>query len=165
MISDARGETYRSGIVVRRCGAGAEVGAADELFHVAPESGGVDGFADGLPQVVLRGGEQVEQRCRVVLRTDELADDGLSILIQDLEVAGEVAGDRRTLARDRQQRRDVVAQGEHRVQPAVDGSQQILAGNDRRAPQAGFGLRQAGVQQLLCPGSGDGIVVHAMPLW
>src|ERR1039457_2135370 len=63
---------HHTGIEIHHRSAGIEVGAADELFLVAPESGGVDGFADGLPQVVLRRGEQVEKRRRVVLRADEL---------------------------------------------------------------------------------------------
>ena len=66
---------HHTGIEIHHRSAGIEVGAADELFLVAPESRGVDGFADGLPQVVLRRGEQVEQRRRVVLRADELLDE------------------------------------------------------------------------------------------
>src|ERR1019366_7450347 len=99
--------------------------------------------------VVLCGGEQIEQSRRIVLGAEELLDDGLGVLIQDLEVAIEVAGDRRALARYGKQRSDIVAQRQHRIQGAVDGGQQVFAGNDRRTSQAGHDLRQTGVEKLL----------------
>src|ERR1039458_4590260 len=67
-------------IAIHRCRAGAEVAVVNEPFTIATRSGGVDHLPDGLPQVVLRGGEQVEQGRRVVLGAEELADDGIGIL-------------------------------------------------------------------------------------
>ena len=79
----------------------------------------------------------------------------------ELEVAIEIARDRRALAGDREQRRDIVAQGQHRIQGTVNGGQQVFAGHDRRTPQVGLRLRQAGNQQLGSSCGCDRVVVHA----
>ena len=85
-----------AGIEIHRRRAGSQIGVVDEFLAVAPRSRGVNHLADGLPEIVLRGGEQVEQGRRVVLRAQELLDNGLRVPPQDLEVGVQIAGDRQS---------------------------------------------------------------------